>query len=77
MDNLWKRLKPAVKKQILAEKELYPYLVNDVKKDLENNKFWQELSIRTVKQVVNFSHDCLLDISMNDIMWGDKFIKEA
>ena len=77
MENLWKRLKPTVKKQILAEEEQYPYIVKEVKNELKDNKFWSDLPIRTVKQVVNFSHDCLLDVSMNDFMWGDKFIKKA
>jgi len=77
MENLWKRLKPAVKKQILAGEEQYPYMVKEVKGALEANIFWSDLPISAVKQVVNFSHDCLLDVSMNDFMWGDKFIKKA
>ena len=39
MDNLWKRLKPAVKSKILAEKDEYPYLVEDVKTQLKKHKF--------------------------------------
>lgn len=77
MENLWKRLKPAVKKQILAEKEEYPYLVNDVKTQLENNKFWTDLPIGTARQVVNFSHNSVFDVSMTDFMWGDLFIEKA
>tara|TARA_R100001163_G_C5039384_1_gene177868 strand:+ start:163 stop:396 length:234 start_codon:yes stop_codon:yes gene_type:complete len=77
MENLWQRLKPTVKKQILAGEEKYPYMVKEVKVALEANIFWSDLPISTVKQVVNFSHDCLLDVSMNDFMWGDKFIKKA
>jgi hypothetical protein len=77
MENLWQRLKPAVKKQILAEKDLYPNLVNEVKVRLENNNFWNDLPITTARQVINFTHDSVYDISMNDFMWGDKFIKKA
>ena len=77
MENLWKRLKPAVKKQILAEKEQYPYLVNEVKDELEKNKFWSNLPVNTIRQVINFSHDSIFDVSMHDFMWGDKFIKKA
>ena len=77
MENLWKRLKPAVKKQILAEKNEYPYLVKDVKTQLENNKFWTDLPIGTARQVVNFTHTNVFDVNMHDFMWGDLFIKKA
>lgn len=77
MDNLWKRLKPAVKSKILAEKNEYPYLVKDVKTQLENNKFWTDLPIGTARQVVNFSHDSVFEVSMIDFMFGDLFIKKA
>ena len=77
MENLWKRLKPAVKTKILAEKDEYPYLVNDVKTQLENNKFWTDLPIGTARQVVNFSHNSVFDISMTDFMWGDLFITKS
>ena len=77
MENLWKRLKPAVKKQILAEKDEYPYLVNDVKTALEAEKFWSHLPINTARQVINFTHSSVYDVSMTDFMWGDLFIKKA
>ena len=77
MENLWKRLKPAVKTKILAEEKQYPYMVKEIKSHLESNKFWNDLPVCAVKQVINFSHDCLLDASINDFMWGEKFIKKA
>mgnify|MGYP003154602204 CR=1 FL=1 len=77
MQNLWQRLKPAVKKQILAEEKQYPYLFNEVKDELEKNKFWTDLPVGTIRQVINFSHDSMFDVSMSDFMWGDKFIKKA
>tara|TARA_R100001510_G_scaffold57329_1_gene65035 strand:+ start:689 stop:922 length:234 start_codon:yes stop_codon:yes gene_type:complete len=77
MDNLWKRLKPAVKTKILAEKDQYPYLVKDVKDQLQNHKFWTDLPIGTCRQVVNFSHDSVFDVPLMDFMYGDLFIKKA
>lgn len=77
MDNLWKRLKPAVKSKILAEKDEYPYLVKDVKDQLEKHTFWSDLPIGTCRQVVNFSHDSVYEVSMLDFMFGDKFVKKA
>ena len=77
MDNLWKRLKPAVKSKILAEKDEYPYLVEDVKTQLQNHKFWTDLPIGTCRQVVNFSHDSIFDVPLLEFMYGDLFIKKA
>jgi len=77
MENLWQRLKPEIKSNILTDEEEYPYTIKSLKHQLENNHFWTDLPVGTVKQVVNFSHDCLLDVSMTDFMWGDKFIKKA
>ena len=53
MDNLWKRLKPAVKSKILAEKEKYPYLVEDVKTVLKRETFWSNIPINTAEESVN------------------------
>ena len=55
----------------------YPYLVKDTKHQLQNNKFWTDLPIGTARQVVNFSHDSVFEITMTDFMWGDLFIKKA
>jgi hypothetical protein len=76
MENLWQRLKPAVKKQILAEKEKYPYLVEDVKTVLKRENFWSNIPINTARQIVNFTHDSVFNVSMTDFMWGDLFIKK-
>jgi len=35
------------------------------------------LPIGTARQVVNFSHDSVFEITMTDFMWGDLFIKKA
>ena len=77
MDNLWKRLKPAVKSKILAEKDQNPYLVQDVKDQLEKHTFWTDLPIGTCRQVVNFSHNSVYDVPLIDFMYGDLFIKKA
>ena len=77
MENLWQRLEPAVKNKVLENKEKYPYLVEDVKHELKKHKFWTDLPISTARQVVNFSHDTIFDVSMSDFVWGEKFIKNS
>ena len=55
----------------------YPYLVKDVKDQLQNHKFWTDLPIGTCRQVVNFSHNSVYDVPLIDFMYGDLFIKKA
>ena len=77
MENLWKRLKPSVKKQILAEEDQYHYIVNSLKNELNTNSFWTDLPIGTARQIINFSDDNLWKLDYTDIMWGEKWIKKA
>ena len=77
MENLWQQLKPAVKKQILADKDVYPSTVASVKSSLTKHKFWSDLPIETARQVIGFSHFGLLGVSMNDLLWGEKFLKKT
>ena len=75
MENLWQQLKPAVKKQILAEKDNYPHTVGLIKSTLTKHNFWSDLPIETARQIVGFSHLGLVGVSMSDFVWGDKFLK--
>jgi hypothetical protein len=77
MENLWKQLKPAVKKQILADKDIYPHMVATIKSNLTKHKFWSDLSVETARQVVSFSHFGLLEVSISDLLWGEKFLKKT
>lgn len=77
MENLWKQLKPAVRKQILADKDLYPMMINSCKEELEANMWWTDLSVQTVRYVAIFSHTTLLSISIDDLLWGHKFLKKT
>jgi hypothetical protein len=70
MENLWQRLKPSQKARILANKDNVPYLVDNVKNELKRKKFWDDLDVSTVRQVLSFTHNSVLDISMNDVYWG-------
>jgi len=41
--NLFERMKPEVRHELAKEEELYPNLVNAIKKDLENNFFVKDI----------------------------------
>lgn len=77
MENLWKQLKPAVRKQILADKALYPLMIESCKNELESKTWWTDLSIQTVRQVATFTHNTLISVSVDDLLWGHKFLKKT
>lgn len=77
MENLWKQLKPAVKKKILADKNLYPMMIESCKKELESKMWWTDLSIQTVRYVATFTHNTLISVSIDDLLWGKKFLKKT
>ena len=77
MENLWKQLKPAVRKQILADKDLYPMMINSCKEELEANIWWTDLSVQTVRYVATFTHNTLVSVSVDDLLWGRKFLKKS
>ena len=77
MENLWKQLKPAVKKKILEDKNLYPMMIESCKKELESKMWWTDLSIQTVRYVVTLTHNTLISVSIDDLLWGKKFLKKT
>jgi len=77
MENLWKQLKPAVRKQILADKDIYPMMINSCKEELEAKTWWTDLSIQTVRYVATFTHNTLVSVSVDDLLWGRKFLKNS
>tara|TARA_R110001592_G_scaffold67664_1_gene207438 strand:+ start:1937 stop:2179 length:243 start_codon:yes stop_codon:yes gene_type:complete len=76
MQNLWQRLKPAYKKSILSHNDEYPYLVNTIKQELESERWWRSVSVSIAQRVCIFTHDSILDASMNDVLYGEKFFKK-
>jgi len=77
MENLWQRLKPEIKSNILTDEEEYPYSIKSLKHQLKNNHFWTDLPVGTARSVISFSHENIFKLDYNDIMWGEKFIKNA
>jgi len=75
MQNLWQRLKPAYKKSILSHNDEYPYLVEGIKNELQSKRWWNDVSISIARRVCTFTHDSILDVSMNDMLYGEKFLK--
>tara|TARA_R110000822_G_scaffold45480_4_gene121628 strand:+ start:136 stop:372 length:237 start_codon:yes stop_codon:yes gene_type:complete len=75
MENLWERLKPSVKDLIKEETKDFKSLGEELKSELQNKHWWSDLSVRTAQQLISFSHESMLEASLSDFMWGEKFFK--
>ena len=54
---------------------LYKYGPQNIKKQLQNNKFWGELTVETVRDLFSWTNMCLTDMDWED-MFGDRFLIE-
>ena len=41
---------------------------------LTKNSFWQDLNVSDVQKVILWSHYSLIEVSHNDLLYGDKFL---
>tara|TARA_R100000278_G_scaffold28942_1_gene26324 strand:- start:205 stop:444 length:240 start_codon:yes stop_codon:yes gene_type:complete len=77
MNTLWNRLKPEYKTVIeeYIDSGLYKHGPQNIKKQLQNNKFWGELTVETVRDLFSWTSISLTDMDWED-MFGDRFLIE-
>ena len=74
MEKLYDKLKPEIKESIKKDLEKYPVTTDILLDSLKLHSFWSELTVDEVRTIINHSHISFARISMNDILWGDKFL---
>ena len=74
MKNIYERLDPLIKESIKVDLDKYPVSTGSLIDSLQKAIFWSELKMDDVQRVINHSHVSLYEISMKDVMWGDKFL---
>ena len=74
MKKIYEQLKPEIQNSIQKDLEKYPASTRILIDSLELHSFWSELTIDEVRTIVNHSHLSFVQISINDILWGDKFL---
>ena len=74
MENLYDKLKPEIQESIKKDLERYPVTTDMLLDSLKLHSFWSELTVDEVRTIINHSHVSFVKISMNDILWGDKFL---
>ena len=74
MKTIYDRLNPKILASINADEQRYPYTTKALKEKLKNSVSWDELTIGDIRSVVIHSHISIIDISQEDLLWGDKFL---
>ena len=74
MENLYDKLKPEIQESIKKDLDKYPVTTDMLLDSLKLHSFWSELTVDEVRTIINHSHVSFVKISMNDILWGDKFL---
>ena len=74
MENLYDKLKPEIQESIKKDLERYPVTTDMLLDSLKLHSFWSELTVDEVRTIINHSHVSFVRISMNDVLWGDKFL---
>ena len=74
MENIYNKLKPEIRKSIKKDLKKFPVTTDRLIDSLELHSFWSELTVDEVRTIINYSHLSFVEISMNDVLWGDKFL---
>jgi len=74
MSTLYDKLKPEIKQSLNEQEEIYPTLVKDIKRALQENYLWSHLSIGQARDLVGFSDISLGSMSSYDWSFGEKFL---
>ena len=74
MKKIYEKLKPELQDSIQEDLEKFPASTKILMNSLELHSFWSELTVDEVRTIINHSHLSFVEISMNDVLWGDKFL---
>ena len=74
MEKLYDKLKPEIQESINKDLEKYPVTTDILLDSLKLHSFWSELTVDEVRTIINHSHISFARISMNDVLWGDRFL---
>ena len=74
MKNIYNKLKPEIRKSIKKDLELFPVTTDRLIDSLELHSFWSDLKVHDVNRIISFTHLSFVEISINDILWGDNFL---
>ena len=74
MKKIYDKLNSEIQDSIQEDLKNFPASTRMLVDSLELHSFWSELTVDEVRTIINHSHLSFVEISMNDILWGDKFL---
>ena len=74
MKKIYDKLNSEIQDSIQEDLKNFPASTRILVNSLELHSFWSELTVDEVRTIINHSHLSFVEISMNDILWGDKFL---
>ena len=74
MKTIYDRLNPKIKASIKKDIKIYPHSTKALIERAQDAITWSDLRMVDIQSIINHSHLSFIQISMQDIMWGDKFL---
>ena len=74
MKTIYNKLDPKILASINEDKEKYPHTHRSITKALKEAHDWTQLMMMDIQTIINHSHYSFWEISMRDVMFGDKFL---
>ena len=74
MKKIYDKLNSEIQDRIQEDLNNFPTSTRMLVDSLELHSFWSELTVDEVRTIINHSHLSFVEISINDILWGDKFL---
>ena len=74
MKTIYDRLNPEIHMSIQVDLKKYPHSTGALVESLKKADDWSQLLMMEVQSVINHSHYSFYEISMKDLMFGDKFL---
>ena len=76
MKTIYNKLDPAILASINKDAKKYPHTHRSIIKALKEAHDWTQLMMMDIQTIINHSHYSFWEISMKDVMYGEKFLIE-
>ena len=76
MKTIYNKLDPKILASINKDAKKYPHTHRSIMIALKEAHDWTQLMMMDIKTIINHSHYSFWEISMKDVMYGEKFLIE-
>ena len=76
MKTIYNKLDPKILASINKDAKKYPHTHRSIMIALKEAHDWTQLMMMDIQTIINHSHYSFWEISMRDVMYGDKFLIE-